>query len=329
MPGEALARKKKKPASRRKGKRSRKKASNESPPEATETEAETEASADLAESADAAVANDIPVIDLDADEAPDDAVEKLIAETLATAGVDDEAPETDEPVIDLDASLDADVGDAGEAAAPDAEAAPNEPVEGSPRATAEAATDQPVIVERSAGGTAQDAEAAEAAIRALIDLGPTSSPEVRDRLLAETLAHAEHQDARYRVPFSQTPTAGRWKAFLALVVVLVAGAVATVPPRWARPDPPAQLGPAERASNLRLALLLQAQQVEAFRVRVQRLPASLDEVTQTLPGVRYVRSGSRAYQLIAYEANGNAIVYDSASPTPPFGTLAPNWAFPP
>jgi hypothetical protein len=342
MPGEALARKKKKPASRRKGKRSGKKASNKVPPEATETEAE--ASAGLTESADAAVdemgadyeapvidldADDIPVIDLDVDEAPDDALEKLIAETLATAGVDDDAPEPDEPVIDLDASLDADIGDAGEAATPDAEAAPNEPVEGSPRATAEAATDQPVIAERSAGGAPQDAEAAEAAIRALIDLGPTSSPEVRDRLLAETLAHAEHHDARYRVPFSQAPTAGRWKALLALVVVLVAGAVATVPPRWARPDPPAQLGPAERASNLRLALLLQAQQVEAFRVRVQRLPASLDEVTQTLPGVRYVRSGSRAYQLIAYEANGNAIVYDSTSPTPPFGTLAPNWAFPP
>ena len=288
MPREALARKKNKQkrATKKKAKRPRKKAVPVS---------------DLD-------ADDVPVVDLDADGASDEGVEQLIAETLATASSDDEAPESDAPDIDLDAS---------------------------PSAATENATDRPVVAERSADGDAEDAkameaaEAAEAAIRALIDLGPISSPEVRDRLLAEALAHAEHQDARYRVPFSQTPTAGRWKAFLALVIVLVAGAVAAVPPGWVRPDPPAQLGGAERASHLRVALLLQAQQVEAFRVRAQRLPASLVEVTRTLPGVRYVRSGSRSYQLIAYEANGNAIVYDSTSPTAPFGALAPSWASPP
>ena len=74
-----------------------------------------------------------------------------------------------------------------------------------------------------------------------------------------------------------------------------------------------------------MGLLLQAQQVEAFRVRSQRLPNSLEELPATLPGVRYARSGNRAYQLIAYERDGNAIVYDSANPAPSFRVFMSVW----
>ena len=75
-----------------------------------------------------------------------------------------------------------------------------------------------------------------------------------------------------------------------------------------------------------MALILQAQQVEAFRVRSQRLPNSLDELPGAVQGVRYARSGNRAYQLIVYERDGNAIVYDSADPAPPFRILMSAWA---
>ena len=319
MPGEALARKKKKPAPKKKRKRSGKKAPKKAVPKATETEKGAASSAEAAD----LDADDIPV-DLDAGEAADAAVDHLIAETLAAANVD-EAPGPVEPVSDLDADLAASPETEADVSLTDAEAIPNEPVEAAASFAAAHASDGPRSAEESTVGGGAEVEAAEAAIGALIDLGPVSSPEVRDRLLAAALAHAEHQEARYRVPFAQAPAAARWKALLAFVIVLVAGAVAAVPPRWALPDPPAQLGPAETARNLRLALLLQAQQVEAFRVRTQRLPASLDEVTRTLPGVRYVRSGTRAYQLIAHEADGNAIVYDSTSPAPPFGALPTVW----
>jgi hypothetical protein len=298
-----LARKKNKKKGKPPSKKHRKRSAREAPEE-------PDREAPATEEPNRAAGDDPLVFDLDADEEPTDAVERLIAETLATAE-EDVPTAPDESVIDLDAGLDDD--------------APALPVVAPASPAVEGGGDRPTTV----GGpsSVDECEAtAEAAIRALIDLGPVSSPEVRDRLLAEALAHAEHKDARYRVPFAEAPAAARWKALLALLIVLVAGAITAVPPGWARPEPPAQLEPAERTRNLRIALLLQSQQVEAFRVRAQRLPTSLGELPRTLPGVRYVRSGSRAYQLIAYEADGNAIVYDSASPTPPFSELATAWA---
>jgi hypothetical protein len=250
---------------------------------------------------------DLTVIDLDADPDVAEAVERLIAETVATAAVEPVEAEPEAPVVDLDTERDASTPHDEPPESRDGEiVAPGE--QSDPRAET----------------VADPAE--EEALRRLVDLGPVSSPEVRERLLAAALAHSEHQDARYRVPFSATGGAARWKAFVASVLLLGAGAAAIAPPQWARPAPPARLTSSERAQSLRMALLLQAQQVEAFRVRTQRLPVTLAELTRTLPGVRYVRSGSRGYQLIAYEADGNAIVYDSTDPTPAFDDLATGWA---
>jgi len=243
--------------------------------------------------------DDIVVLDLDADiddGGATDEVELLIAETLAIAPEEDGDADPDEPAIDLDAELE------------------------------EAPAERPVTETEAAATEAEPAPADSA--RQEIDLGPVSSPEVRDRLLAAALAHAEHKDARYRVPFAGPTSTARGKLLAASVVLLAAGVAAVAPPGWARPDPPAQLGAADRAHSLRVALVLQAQQVEAFRVRAQRLPAALDEVGAVLPGVRYVRSGNRAYQLIVYEADGNAIVYDSASPIDAPGALGAGWAAP-
>lgn len=144
--------------------------------------------------------------------------------------------------------------------------------------------------------------------------------------MAEALAHAEHKEARYRVPFADPGGAGRWKGLAASVVFVLAGAVAVAPPAWVRPEPPAELDAGARARGIRMALLLQAQQVEAFRVRAQRLPSTLEELPSALPGVRYARSGNRAYQLVAYDLDGEAIVYDSANPSPPFRILMAAWA---
>jgi hypothetical protein len=155
-----------------------------------------------------------------------------------------------------------------------------------------------------------------------IDLGPEITPDLRDRLLAQALAHVELQDARYRVPYADPRPAGRWKALVAAGLLLVAGILAAAPPAWVRPEPPAQLDAAGRARALRTALLLQSQQVDAYRVRYQRLPESLGELRQRIPGLRYVRSGNRAYQIIGYERDGNAIIYDSSNPAPEFGRLA-------
>lgn len=240
---------------------------------------------------------DIPVIDLDADEL-DDPIERLIAETVAraTPRVVVEPPEAP---VDLDAEL-------------------------AHRAQPEPTRDEPAHGAAAAETLPPEEDAAQIA-RPLVDLGPVSSPEMRTRLLAEALAHAEHKDARYRIPFSRAAAVGRWKALAGTVILLLAGMVALVPPDWTRPEPPAELTAEERLRNVRAALLLQAQQVEAFRVRTQRLPSTLDEVGARLPGVRYVRSGTRAYQLVAFDPSGSAVVYDSTNPGPAFADLTIRW----
>jgi len=55
------------------------------------------------------------------------------------------------------------------------------------------------------------------------DLDPpaerVSSPEDRNRLLAEAIAHAETKEANYRQPSKQGRRTGQWKGPLSLVVL--------------------------------------------------------------------------------------------------------------
>ncbi|MDX1495237.1 MAG: hypothetical protein R3253_14315 [Longimicrobiales bacterium] len=155
----------------------------------------------------------------------------------------------------------------------------------------------------------------------ILDLGDTTSPDERDRLLAAALAHVEMQDAIYRVPL-ESGTSRRWKGLLAAALFVMALFVAGLPPAFLVPDGPAPLTTAERTRGIRQALLLQAQQIEAFQATADRLPRTLAEVETALPGIRFVRSSNRLYQLIAYAPTGEAVVYDSAAPDPAFAEVA-------
>lgn len=252
------------------------------------------------------------VLDLDDDPAPTDGLDRLIAQVgrAAPADVRPAVEEDDVPVIDLD----------------DEEPATPMRVR-SPVPKAQAQPDLSRLAKAAAAGAVEDIE--EPAVP--LDLGDISTPEARARLLAEALAHAEHQEARYRVPLADTRRVARWKSVAASVLLVLAGVVAVSPPAWVRPAPPAQLSDAARARGIRLALLLQAQQVEAYRVSTQSLPASLDDLPVALTGIRYAMSG-RSYQLVAFAPDGSAIVYDAADPSPAFraleGALAPVGASP-
>ena len=63
----------------------------------------------------------------------------------------------------------------------------------------------------------------------------------------------------------------------------------------------------------------------ALQPQLQGEQAKLTELPAQLPGVRFVKSGNRAYQLIGYEVDGNAIIYDSSNPAPQFERLVPSW----
>ena len=244
----------------------------------------------------------VEILDLDDDEGTE-AIDRLIAKAVVGAPAVQEEVEPEAPLIDLDA---------------------DEPAASPTRAAAGPGAPTRSEAERLAAVVARSA-IDETDIPAIsLDLGEVSTPEARARLLAEALAHAEHKEARYRVPMD-TGTARRWKSLAATGIFVLAAWVAAAPPGWVRPEPPAQLNAAARVRNIRTALLLQAEQIEAFRVRTQRLPNSLDELPATLPGVRYARSGNRAYQLIGYEPDGNAVVYDSTNPSAGFRVLLAAW----
>jgi hypothetical protein len=149
------------------------------------------------------------------------------------------------------------------------------------------------------------------------ELQKPSRPEDRERLIAQALAHAEEQDARYWRP--RPPAKGRWKLPLALALFALAGYLAATPPQWAQPvSVTSPISEPQHERGVRMALQLQAQEIEAFRAVHQRLPDSLGELSVRLPGVRWVRSSSRVYQLVGTTPAGETIVYDSARPAAEF-----------
>ena len=245
--------------------------------------------------------------------------------------VDAEAVEDAEVAAEAEAAAVAaeEAAVAGAAAKVEAEAEEGEveaeAEEGEAEAEAEEGEAEAVEAARPAGHPFPSATAAPTAeADEPLDLGPTSTPEARARLLAEALAHADMQEARYRVP-TESRRLGRIKGGIALAIFLLAGILVLAPPRFVSPEAPVGIADADRVSGVITALLLQAEQVDAFRVRERRLPLSLDELGVAVPGVRYVRSSNRLYQLIAYAPTGRAVVYDSAAPAPAFGEAEVAW----
>ena len=158
----------------------------------------------------------------------------------------------------------------------------------------------------------------------VIDLGEATTDDERDRLLAAALAHVELQEARFRVPTDRARTRG-WKGTAASALVMLTLLVALAPPAILVPDPPAQLTESDLTYGVMVALILQAQQIDAFRAREQRLPDSLEDLGTVLPDIRYVKSSNRLYQLVAYTSDGIAVVYDSAAPAAIFQRIAETW----
>lgn len=148
----------------------------------------------------------------------------------------------------------------------------------------------------------------------------------RQRLLAATLAHAVARDAEYReAPVAPGRQAAWWKWGSALGLLAAAGLALVAPPaRLAGPPLPA-VSEAEVEQGLERALFLQSGEIEAFRIREGRLPRTLDELDGTLPGIRYVRSNNRVYQLVVARPDGSALVWDSADPSPVRRNLGERW----
>lgn len=267
-----------------------------------------------------AAADDAPVSADDApvpaDDAPTEA-DDTSAQTLeASADPDDAKDMADAVTEDASASSGSDIEGAGE---PDTDAAYG--------VTAAEEDQRPLIGPDALVALSEFRQEGVATLpeELVLDLGDATTPEERDRLLAAALAHVEMQDAIYRVPL-ESGASRRWKGLIASAVFLFALVLVGLPPAFLVPEAPPSLTVAETGGGIRMALLMQAEQIEAFRARSGRLPSSIAEVETALPGVRYVRSSNRVYQLIAYTPAGDAVVYDSSSPDPSFAATEETWS---
>ena len=93
------------------------------------------------------------------------------------------------------------------------------------------------------------------------------------------------------------------------VVLAIALVLAFAPPAWVLPPSPPTPSTAEQEASVRFAIFLQAQQIEQFRGTRGRLPATLEEAGQPVPGVVYLVNSGSTYQLRSI--SDQAIAYNS------------------
>lgn len=156
----------------------------------------------------------------------------------------------------------------------------------------------------------------------LIDLSATAD---REEILADALAHAVTQEAHFRQPLAEPKRTGVWKAPVAMIVFTLSAYLLAFPPQWISGAALPTISESARADGTKAALFIQAQQIEAFRVRRGRLPGSLEELEGALPGIRFVRSNSRVFQLVATDVGRPSVIYDSTRPIDEFAGAAAAW----
>jgi len=152
-----------------------------------------------------------------------------------------------------------------------------------------------------------------------------SRVEDRERILADVLAHAEAQEAQYKTLPAAEPVGGRWKLAVASLLFALAAWVALVPPAWVAGAAAPLPTEGDQERGLRAAIYLQAQQVEAFKLREGRLPSHLSELPVEFTGLTLVRSNNRVYQIRGLRPDGVVVVYDSGRPSPAFEAAAASW----
>lgn len=81
------------------------------------------------------------------------------------------------------------------------------------------------------------------------------------------------------------------------------------PPTWLRPEPVPPPTPAERSAGDRFAIYLQAQRIESFRNKTGRLPSTLADAGEAMPGIRYELLSDGSYALTS--ERDQAIRYSS------------------
>lgn len=88
------------------------------------------------------------------------------------------------------------------------------------------------------------------------------------------------------------------------VALVVAVYVALYTPAWIKPEPVPPPTPAEREAGDRFAIYLQAQRIEHFRNTTGRLPSTMEEAGEPMPGIRYELLSDGGYALTSDRDQG-------------------------
>lgn len=125
------------------------------------------------------------------------------------------------------------------------------------------------------------------------------STEAERRRLLEEFSTAQRE--RSEELEARRRNAGRPARIARLVVALLLGTVLTwllvAPPAWVHAPVAAPPPPAVTEAGLRLAMFIQAQQIERYRRDHGRLPESLDLAGTPVRGLRYTTLGRDAWEL--------------------------------
>ena len=144
--------------------------------------------------------------------------------------------------------------------------------------------------------------------------GQTGRPDVdRALLLRDVMDHAVRIHKETSGPFGEKKRSHARTTTLAVVIVAV---VALCAYSWiAKPEfiwgpKPGPLPLAQQDANLRFAMFLVAQRVEAHRLAQGALPSSLEAIGEGLPGVTYTAVSEKVFELRG-SVNGQPVVYRS------------------
>lgn len=127
--------------------------------------------------------------------------------------------------------------------------------------------------------------------------------------VAAVLQHAAVRDkaAHAKVAPRKQP---KWMLPLGVNLAVLAVYLLLAPPAWVTVNPIEGPDPASQVQGLRVAMYMQAQAIEQYKIDNGRLPATLAESGRSYEGVEYVRQGEQ-YQLVAVVGD-QPLVYDSA-----------------
>lgn len=145
-------------------------------------------------------------------------------------------------------------------------------------------------------------------------VGPYHAKQAHGQEAADTVAavlkHAQERDKAAKaktVPKKQP----KWMLPLGINLAVFAVYLLIAPPSWVTVSPLEGQAPEDAIESMRLAMYLQSQRIEQYRIDNGVYPDSLDQLqSSVVRGVEYIRAGN-SYQMIG-TVGGEQIVYDSS-----------------